>query len=121
MTVVRSGWSFIKRFWVWVSVENHRAVVAKKHAVFQNQFQRSRADELLYITSRLRQILWRVRVVHGNNLLNDDGAFVELVGDKVRRGANDLYSALKRLVVGPCADERRKKRMMNIDDARRES
>src|SRR6266542_4316957 len=119
MTVVRKGCSFMETSGL-ASVEDYGSIAAKKNTVFENQFQRPRQDKLLDVAPRLRQVLWRVRVVHRDDLLNDDGSSIEPFGDKVRRGADDLDTPLEGLVIRPRAGKRRKERVVDIDDAGRE-
>src|ERR1051325_536980 len=117
MTVVRRGCSFMG---VGIpggaSVENHGPIAAKKNAVFEYQSQRPRQDELLDVVPGQRQVLRRVGVVHRDNLLDDTRSLIQPFGDKVRSGADDLYAALKRLVVRARAGKRREEGMMNVDD-----
>src|SRR6202021_1061362 len=54
-----------------------------------------------------------------NHVLLNNGTIVEHLRDVVTGRSDQLDSALECLMVGPGADERRQKRMMNVDDALR--
>ena len=82
-------------------IENHRAIAAKKYAILEHQPQGAGEDHLFHVVPGLREVVCRVRVIHRDDLLHDDRAFVELFGDKVRGRANHLDAAIKRLLIGP--------------------
>src|SRR6476661_1036139 len=52
-----------------------------------------------------------------NDLLRNDRTFVQFIGHKMRRSANQFYAALECLTVWAGAGECRQKRMVDIDDA----
>ena len=55
------------------------------------------------------------RLVDADDILLDDGAIVEHLGDIVGGGADELNAALKGLVIGPRADECGQERVVNVD------
>ncbi len=57
---------------------------------------------------------------HTLRLLLDDRAFVEIGGDVMRRGADDLHAPLVGLMIGLGALEARQEGVMNVDDAAEE-
>ena len=56
--------------------------------------------------SGLREVVRGVGVVHRDDLLDDNGAFIQFFGDKVCGGPNDLDVALKGLLIRPRPGER---------------
>jgi hypothetical protein len=56
-----------------------------------------------------------VRMVDAGDLLLDDRALVELLGDVVRRRADELHPARMGLRIGPRSPERRQERVVNVD------
>ena len=87
------------------SVEDDGAVAAEEHAVFKHKPQGAGKDHLFDVPAGLHEILRRVSVVDWNHLLYDDRALIKLGRDEMRRGANDLHSALERLMVRLCTGE----------------
>ncbi len=63
------------------------------------------------------EVLGLVVVRDALDVLLDDRSFVEIGGDIVRRGADQLDTARMRLVIRPGALEARQKRVMDIDAA----
>ena len=98
------------------SIEDDGTVAAEKHAVLEHQAQSAGEHELLDVAAGLDEILGRVRVIDGNNLLNDNWAPVEFSRDKMGRGTDDLNSALKRLVIRFRAHKGGQKGVMNVDN-----
>jgi len=90
-----------------------------EHPVFKHQFQGAREHDRFHIPAGLRHVLPRMGVVHWNYALRDDGAFVEILGGKMRRRADDFYPALVSLPVRICPGEGGQKRMVNVYDAER--
>lgn len=68
-----------------------------------------------HVAPRLCHRRGGMRVSYWNHALRDDRAGVEIIGDDMRRRADDLYSALVRLMIGFCADKSRQKRVVNVD------
>src|SRR5260370_39644350 len=68
------------------------------------------------VASLANKVLQPVAVRNARPALLDDRSVVENFCDVMRGRADELYAALERLVVRLCADERRQKRMVDIDD-----
>ena len=75
------------------SVKDNGPVTVDGHPVFKHQFQGVREHDRFHIPTGLRHVLPRMGVVHRNYALRDDGAFVEILGGKMRRRADDLPRA----------------------------
>ena len=54
---------------------------------------------------------------HAGNFLFDDGAFIQVHGDIMAGGSDQLYAPKERLMIGLRADKSREKGMMDIDNA----
>ena len=76
----------------------------------------SREHNFFDVAALADEILDSVAMVDADDILFDDGAIVEDMSDVVSGRANQLHSALKRLMVGLSTDECRQKGMVNIDD-----
>src|SRR6266568_328474 len=61
------------------------------------------------------QVIRRIAMADALDVLFDDGAFIEVRRDVVRRCSNELHATLMRLMVRPCALEPGQERMVNID------
>ena len=55
-------------------------------------------------------------MIHAHDVLLDNRSLVQIRGHEMRRRANDLHAPLVRLVVGFCALEGGKERMVDVDD-----
>src|ERR1700693_5924891 len=71
----------------------------------------------LEVASLADHIFNGVAVRNASDFLFDDRAFIEIHGDVVTRGSDQLHSAKEGLMVGLGTDESRKKRMMDIDNS----
>jgi hypothetical protein len=87
----------------------------QENPFFEHELDRLGEHDLFYIPPRVHHRRGAVSVIHRDNVLRDDRAGVEIVGDDVRRGADDFYAALVGLMVRFGADERRQKRVVDID------
>ena len=76
----------------------------------------TREDNLLEVLALEHQGLGRVLVGDADDVLLDDGTGVELCGDVVARGADDLHAALIGLMVGLGADEGGQEGVVDVDD-----
>ena len=77
----------------------------------------ARASTRLSMSRPLRdEIFRRVAVADALDVLLDDRAFVEIGGDVMRGGADQLDAALIGLVVGLGALEGRQERVVDVDD-----
>src|SRR5438552_19215054 len=102
------------------STENDRPVAAQKYAILKHQPERASEDNLFHVASSLREVCRSVGVIHGNNLLDDNGSLIQFIRYKVGGGPDDFDAPVKGLVIRPGADKGRKKRMVDVDNARRE-
>lgn len=86
-------------------LEHNCLVSVQKHSSLSIPANSRRQHLRLDRGSLLRQLLGVHAVVDSSDSLLDNGALVEIGRDNVRRGTNNLDSAIKRLVIGLCADE----------------
>jgi hypothetical protein len=63
------------------------------------------------------KIVRRIAMADALDILIDDRAFIEVAGDVVRGGADQLDAARMRLMIRPRALEAGQKRMMDVDAA----
>ena len=68
---------------------------------------RARQHHALDVGAQSAQVVDAVPVVHAHDVLFDDRALVELLGDEVRGGADEFDAALPGLAIRRLADERR--------------
>ena len=87
--------------------ENDGAVSDEEHTVFGPHPHRSGKYETFGILTEFNDVSSRVTVIDASDVLFDDRPLIELSGDEVRGGADQLYSPMVRLVVGLCAFEAR--------------
>src|ERR1700676_403732 len=80
------------------------------------QVDRARQDYPLQIAPFADQIVDRITVTDSHDVLFDDGPVIQLLGNVVTRGADELDAPVIRLVVGARTNKRRKKRVVNIND-----
>ncbi len=66
---------------------------------------RARENNLFQVTAFLNQIFDGIAVGDADDILFDDGAVVENLGDIVTGGADQLDAAGECLVIGPGPDE----------------
>src|SRR5208283_5284228 len=90
------------------SVEDDGAVPGKEDAALKHQPDRAGKNDPLHVAPGLRKIAGRVRVVDRGHLLHDNWPLVDLLGDKMRGGADHLYAAVESLLVGTRPRKRRK-------------
>ena len=97
-------------------VENHSLRTVQEHSAFTPPLHRGGEDLALDVAALVDELLGREVMVHASDALLNDRAFIEVGGDEVGRGADDLDAALVRLVVGLGALERRQERVVDVDD-----
>lgn len=88
-------------------VKNNRLIPTHKHPLFHHKLQRLREHDLFDILAGLGHVAGTVGVADGNDVLGDDGSFVEALVDGVGGGADDLHAALIGAFVRLRADEGR--------------
>src|SRR5690606_40506058 len=91
-------------------------VAVNEESVLDMQADRPGEDRPLDVAADGLELGYVVAVVDAGDVLFDDGPGVQLLGDVVRRGADDLHAPLVGLLVRPPAYERRHERMVDVDD-----
>src|SRR3954451_21644015 len=102
-----------------------RTSVAKHHGpcaihqdtALQQPPKRARQHPTLDVTTNANQVIRRMRMADAFHVLFDDWALVEVGCYKVRRRADDLYTALMSLMVGLRAFEPGQERVVYVDAA----
>src|SRR5690606_20418253 len=61
------------------------------------------------------QTLRRIKMAYTLHILLNDRALIEIAGDVVGGGADQLYATIERLMVGLCALEARQERVVDVD------
>ena len=77
----------------------------------------TRQYNLFQIPSFLDQIAHRIAVGDACHVLFDDGSGIQVGGDIMAGGSDQLHAAFVGLMIGLCSDERRQKTLADIDDA----
>ena len=96
------------------SVEDNRSFTAEEYAVFENEAEGAGEDDLLDVAASLDEFLRGVRMVHGDDLLDNDGPFVEFGGDNMSGCPDDFHATLESLVVWPCTGKSGQEGVMNV-------
>lgn len=97
-------------------VENHGLGTIQENPPLTPPLHGGGEDLALDIAALVDELLRGQVVVDAGDALLDDGPLVEVGGDEVRGGADDLDAALVGLVVGLGALERRQERVVDVDD-----
>ena len=84
--------------------------------MFDVELDRLRQDFALQVAPLHRQVLDAVLVGDLDGLLLDDRPVVEVLGDEMRRGADDLHPPRVGLVIGLGPGEGGKERVVDVDD-----
>ena len=100
-------------------LEDHGLIDIKQDTVFDVPADGAGEYDLFEVAAFADEVFDGVAVGYADYILLDDGTVVEDFGDVVAGRANQLYAALEGLMIWPRADERRQKRMVNVDDALR--
>src|SRR2546425_9069199 len=102
------------------SIHKHHGLAAvEDHAILQVVAYRARQHAALDIAALASQIVGRIAMADALDVLIDDRALIEIAGDVMRGGADQLHATLVRLVIRPRALKTRQKRVMDIDAAPR--
>jgi hypothetical protein len=72
------------------SPEHHRLLPVEHHPVLSVPTHRSRQDHALHVAAELDQLVGRESVVDADHVLLDDRALVEILGNVVGGGADQL-------------------------------
>ena len=99
------------------AAEDHALVAVHQHAVLDMPAHRARQHHAFDVAADGGEVLGRHRVVHALHVLLDDRAFVEVGGDVVRGGADQLDTARMRLEVGLRALEAGQEAVVDVDGA----
>ena len=83
--------------------------------MFDMPFHGPRQHRAFHITAGVNAVFQAGCVIDTRDVLLDDGSFVQLSGDVMCGGTDELDPAIVRLLVRPCALETRKERVVNVD------
>lgn len=98
-------------------IEDNSFVTIQQDAPFGNIFHSCGKDVALNIAPRVGQLFRTHAMVHSHNILLDDRTLIEVAGDEMGSGADDLDTAIISLVIGLGALERGQEAVVDIDDA----
>src|ERR1700682_1239737 len=102
------------------SIHEHYGLAAvEDHAVLQMIAYRARQHAALDVAALADEIVGRIAMADALDVLVDNRTLIEVAGDVMRGGADQLDAALVRLVIRPRALETRQKRVMDVDAAPR--
>src|ERR1700686_5449040 len=90
--------------------EHHGLAAVEDDAVRQVIADRARQHPALDVAALAHEIVGRIAMADALDVLVDDRALVEVAGDVMRGGADQLDAALMRLVIGARALESRQER-----------
>src|ERR1700740_931758 len=93
----------------------HGLAAIEDHAVLEVIADRPRQPPPPDTAALAPEIIRRVAMADAFDVLVDDRSLVEVAGDIMGGGADQLDATLMRLVVGPCALEAGQKRVVDID------
>src|ERR1700730_8159025 len=98
------------------SIHKHHGLAAvEDHAVLEVMAHRARQHAAFDVAPLARKIFRRIAMADALDVLVDDRALVEVSGDVMRGGADQLDAALMRLMVGTRALEARQERVVDVD------
>jgi len=100
-----------------VSGEHHRLASVDQNAILQVVGDSPCEHAALYVTPLPHEIVGGVGVGNMFNVLADDGTFIEVLGDVMCGGTDDLDATVMGLVVRLCTLEAGKEGVMNINAA----
>src|SRR4029077_12710169 len=86
--------------------ENDSFIAVHEDSAFDMQADGAGEDNFFQIATLANEILDLIAVGDADNVLLNDGAVVEHFGDVVAGGADQLYTAFERLMIGAGAHER---------------
>ena len=96
-------------------IKHHRLVAVDLYPVLKVASDCSSQNQFLEIASTLDQFLGTVSVTDPGDILFDDWTFVQILGNIVGSGTDELDPTFVGLVVGPGSGKGRKKGVVNID------
>src|SRR5947209_18557317 len=100
-------------------VEDHSLILVKQDAVLDVPADGAGEDYFFQVAAFLQKIVECIAVRDANDVLLNDGTVIEDFGDGMAGGSDELYAALKCLVIRLSAHECGQKRVVNVDDAMR--
>jgi hypothetical protein len=83
--------------------KHHGLAAVEDHAVLQMIAYRARQHAALDVAALASKIVGRIAMADALDILVDDRAFIEVAGNVMRGGTDQLDAALVRLVIGTCA------------------
>ena len=96
--------------------EHNRLVLVHEHTPVHVGMNGPCQHLAFYVSTQGDIVFWALRMGDSNNVLLDDGAFIQVGGDEVRGCTDQLHASLEGLLVGAAAFERREERVMDVDD-----
>ena len=100
-------------------LEDYGFGAVEEDAIFYVPADGAGENDFFEVATFLDKVVDGVAVIDADDILLDDGAVVEDLGDVVSGGADDFDSALEGLMVGLGADEGGKEGVVNVDDVLR--
>jgi len=97
-------------------IEDNRLVTVEDNPLLGNPFDRGRQRLALDVTALIDQFLWTQTVIHTHDSLLNNRPLVQIRRDEMCRGADNLNTAIVRLMVRLRALERRQETVVDIDD-----
>src|SRR5258708_39634461 len=92
-----------------INKEHFGLAAIEDDAILQVVADRARQHAALDIAALASEVVGRIAMADALDVLIDDRAFIEVAGDVMRGGADQLDAALVRLVIRPRALETRQK------------
>lgn len=100
-----------------ISGENYGFIPVKQDSVLQLPAHGAGEDHFFEVASFLEKVIEGIAMGDADNILLNNRAIIEYFGHIVAGGADELYPARERLMVGFGAYEGRQERVMDIDNS----
>ncbi|BAK11501.1 hypothetical protein PAJ_1421 [Pantoea ananatis AJ13355] len=97
-------------------LKNNRAVTINKNTLAQYFIQRAAQHVFFDVASGPHHLFGGVTVIDINHVLHDDRTFIKVIVNVVCRCTNDFHTTFVSLMVRPCADKGRQKRVVNVNN-----
>ena len=106
------------RTWIYSAglFENNRALTIAQDAIFREPLDRLGQGATFFVLTNGNQFLRRTRVIHTDHVLLNDGTFIQVTGDEVGGGTDELNATRVCLLVGVGTLEARQEAVVNVDD-----
>ena len=98
-------------------VEDDGAVFVGQQTMVKVSVDGTGEDDFFQVAAEADEVVHALSVGNADDVLFDNGAFVEFFGDVVGGGADDFDASVVGGLVGACSGEGGKKRVVNVDDA----